>query len=49
MATRNDTNEPMNTSAEAGKTAADEAAHTARIVTDEAAQVGEQSARAVPI
>jgi phasin family protein len=46
MATRNDTNESLNKSAEASKTAADEAAHTARIVTDEAARMGEQSARA---
>ena len=46
MAHRNDSNEPMNRSAEAGKTAADEASRTARTVTDEAARVGEQSARA---
>jgi phasin family protein len=38
MATRNDTNDQSK--------AADEAAHTARTVTDEAARVGEQTARA---
>ncbi len=43
MATRNDTNEQNK--AEQNK-AADEAARTARTVTDEAARVGEQTARA---
>ena len=43
MATRNDTNEQNK--AEQNK-AADEAARTARVVTDEAARVGEQTARA---
>src|SRR3954454_23801063 len=38
MATRNDNNDQNK--------AADEAAHTARVVTDEAARVGEQTARA---
>ena len=46
MATRNDTNEPTNTAAEAGRNATDEAARTADTVTKEAAKVGETTARA---
>jgi len=46
MATRNDTNEPTNTAAEAGRNATDEATRTAQIVTKEAAKVSESTARA---
>ena len=45
MATRNDTNDEINKTAEAGRNATDEAARTVRTVTDEAGKVGEQSAR----
>src|SRR5215210_4925971 len=43
---RNDTNDQISKTADAGRDAADEAARTARTVTNEAARVGEQTARA---
>jgi phasin family protein len=43
---RNDANEYINKAADAGRNAADDAARTARAVTDEAGRVGEQTARA---
>jgi phasin family protein len=46
MATRNDTNEPTNTAAEAGRNATDEAARTVQTVTKETAKVGDTTARA---
>jgi phasin family protein len=46
MATRNDTNEPTNTAAEAGRNATDEAARTVQTVTKETAKVGESTAHA---
>ncbi len=47
MATHsNNPNDQINKNADAGRHAADEAARTARTVTDEAARVGEQTARA---
>ena len=46
MATRNDTNEPINKAADAGRKAADEAARVTSAAANEAARVGEQTARA---
>jgi len=46
MPSRNDANDQVNRAANAGRDAADEATRTARVVTDEAARVGEQTARA---
>src|SRR4051812_49887981 len=46
MSTRNDTNDQINKTTEAGRNATEEAARTARAVSDEAGKVGEQSARA---
>jgi phasin family protein len=45
MANRNH-NEPANKAAETGRMASDETTHTARVVTDEAAEAGEQALRA---
>src|SRR5215203_2626916 len=42
----NDTSNQINRTADAGRDAANEAARTARTVTDEAGRVGEQTARA---
>ena len=46
MATRNDPKDKINKTADAGRRAAEEAAHVTSAAADEAARVGEQTARA---